>query len=62
LPSSPIFNKNDIGWPQQPLTEKISDIRKNWIFDDQFHKKGLVLVIWVLEMIKPSGSVIFMMK
>ena len=21
---------------------------KNWIFDDLFHKKGLVLVIWVL--------------
>ena len=35
---------------------------KNWIFDDPFHKKGLVLVSWVLEMIKPSGSVIFLMK
>ena len=35
---------------------------KNWIFDDPFHKKGLVLVIWVLGMIKSSGSVIFLMK
>ena len=32
---------------------------KNWIFDDPFYKKGLVLIIWVLRMIKPSGSVIF---
>ena len=35
---------------------------KNWIFDDPFHKKGLVLVIWVLGMINPSGSVNFLMK
>ena len=35
---------------------------KNWIFDDPFHIKGLVLVIWVLGMIKPSGSVYFLMK
>ena len=35
---------------------------KNWIFDDLFHKKGLELVIWVLGMIKPSESVIFLMK
>ena len=35
---------------------------KNWIFEDIFHKKELVLVIWVLAMIKPSGSVIFLMK
>ena len=32
---------------------------RNWIFDDPFHKKGLVLVIWVLGIIKPSGSIIF---
>ena len=32
---------------------------KIWIFDDTFHKKGLVLVIWVLGIIKPSGSVDF---
>ena len=24
---------------------------KNWIFDDPFHKKGLVLIIFVLGMI-----------
>jgi hypothetical protein len=35
---------------------------KNWIFDDPCHKKGLVLVIWVLEMIKSSGSIIFLVK
>ena len=35
---------------------------KNWIFDDPFYKKGLVLIIWVLKMIKPSGSVKFLMK
>ena len=58
--SSISFEKNDIGWPQPPLTEKVSYIsKKNWIFDDSFHKKELVLVIWVLRMIKPSGSVSF---
>ena len=35
---------------------------KNWIFDYLFHEKELVLVIWMLRMIKPSGSVIFLMK
>ena len=35
---------------------------KNWIFDDPFHKKGMVLIIWVLEMIKSSVSVISLMK
>jgi hypothetical protein len=35
---------------------------KNWIFDDPFNKKGLVLVIWVLGMIKPSGRVDFLKK
>ena len=56
------FQKNDIGWPQQPLQEEYQISVKNWIFDDPFHKKGLVLVIWVLGMIKSSGSVIFLMK
>ena len=35
---------------------------KNLVFDNLFHKKGLVVVIWVLGMIKPSGSVKFLMK
>ena len=35
---------------------------KNWIFDDLFHKKGLVLVILVLGMIQPSGWIKFLMK
>ena len=30
---------------------------KNWIFDDSFHNKGPVLVIFVPEMIKSSGWV-----
>ena len=35
---------------------------KNWFFDNPFYKMGLWLVIWVLGMIKPSGSVNFLMK
>ena len=35
---------------------------KNCIFDDPFYKKGLALVIRVLGMIKPSGSVKILMK
>ena len=54
--------KNDTGRPQQPLTEKVSDISENRIFDDPFHKKRLVLGIWVLEVIKPSGSVNLLTK
>ena len=56
------FQKIDIGWPQQPPKQRVTDISKNWIFDYPFHKKGLVLIIWVLGMIQPSGSVIFLMK
>ena len=56
------FQKNYIGWPQQPFQEECQISLKNWIFDDPLHKKGLVLVIWVLGMIKPSGSVDFFMK
>ena len=37
--------KNEIGWPQQPPTEKVSDISEKLDFDDPFQKKGLVLVI-----------------
>ena len=35
---------------------------KNLIFDDHFYKKGLILITWVLRMIKPSGSITFLMK
>ena len=35
---------------------------ENLIFDGPFHKKGLILIILVLGMIQPSGSVIFLMK
>ena len=57
--SSTSFQNINIGW--RP-TERVSDISKKWIFDDPFHKKGLVLIIWVLGMIQTSGSVIFLMK
>jgi hypothetical protein len=40
----------------QPPIERVSDISKNWIFDDPFHKKGPVLVVLVSGMIQPSGS------
>ena len=50
------FQKNDIGWPQQPLQEEYQISVKNWIFDDLFHKKGPVLVILVPRMIKSSRS------
>ena len=56
------FQKNDMGSPQQPLQEEYQISVKNWIFDDPFHKNGLVLVIWVLGMIQPLGSVILLMK
>ena len=35
---------------------------KYWIFDDSFHKKGLLFIIWVQGMIKPSRSVDILMK
>jgi hypothetical protein len=47
---------------QISLKNWIFDNLKNRIIDDLFHKKGLVLVSWVLGMIKPSGSVKFLMK
>ena len=52
--SSTSLKKNDIGWPQQPPTEKYQISVKNWIFDDPFHKKGSVLFILVSGMIQSS--------
>ena len=49
--------KSNICRPQQPPTERYQISVKNWNFDDPFHKKGLVLVIWVPGMIQLSGSV-----
>ena len=60
--SSTSFQKRNIGWPQQPLTEIVLISVKNWIFDDPFHKKGPVMVILVPGMIQPSQSVMFLMK
>ena len=56
------FQKINIGWPQQPLTEIVLLAMKNWIFDDSFLKKGLILDILVPGMIQPTQSVIFLMK
>ena len=60
--SSTSFQKSNIAWPQQPPTEKVQISVKNWIFDDLFHKKGLVLVIWVLGIIQLSIWVKFLIK
>ena len=46
----------------QPPTERVSYISAKWNFDDPFHKKGPVLVIWVPGMIQASGSVKILMK
>ena len=60
--SSTSFQKNNIGWPQQPPTEKVQISVKIWVFDDPFHKKRPVLVIWLPGGIQPSGAVMFLMK
>ena len=60
--SSTSFQKSNISWPQQSPTGKVLKSVTNWIFDDPFHKNGPVLVILVPGIIKPSGSVIFLMK
>ena len=54
--SSTSFQKSNIGWPQQPLTERVSNISKNWIFDDPFHKNEPALVILVPGTIESSSS------
>ena len=56
------FHKSNIDWPHQPPTEMLPILVKICIFDGPFHKKGLLLVIWVPGMINPSGSVDFLMK
>ena len=53
--SSTSFQKSYIGWPQQPLTERTSDIIQKLYFDYSLHKKGLILVILVPGMIPSSG-------
>ena len=60
--SSTSFQKSNIGWPQQPPTEKLLISVKIWIFDDTFYKKGPVLVILVPGMIQPSGLVFILME
>ena len=56
------FQKSNIGWPQQPPTEKYQLSVKNCIFDDPFHKKGPILVFLVPGMIQPSEPGGFLIK
>ena len=58
----PVFKKVTLAGLNSLRKKKVPDISKKWIFDDPFQKKGLVLIIWVVGMISPSGSVIFLMK
>ena len=58
----PVFKKVTSAGLNSLRKKKVPDISKKWIFDDPFQKKGLVLIIWVVGMISPSGSVIFLMK
>ena len=58
----PVFKKMTSASLNSLWQKECQILVKNWIFDNPFHNKGLVLVIWVLGMIKPSGSVIFLMK
>ena len=60
--SSTSFQKSNIGWPQQPLTERASNSNEKLDFWWSIPKKWLVLVIWVLGMIQPSGWIKLLMK
>ena len=60
--SSTSSQKSDIGWPQQPLTEKVQISVKIWSFDDPLLKKEPVLVILMQGVIQSSEAVIFLMK
>ena len=60
--SSTSFQKMTLAGINSLWQKEYQILVKNWIFDDPFQKKGLILVIWVLGMIKPSGSVNFLMK
>ena len=57
--SSTSSQKSNIGWPQQPLTEKVQISAKIWSFDDPLLKKEPVLVIWMVGIIQSSEAVIF---
>ena len=58
----PIFKQVALGGLNS-LRQKVYQILvKKGIFDDPFHKKGLLLVMFVTGMIQRSRSVIFLMK
>ena len=58
----PVFNKMTLASLNSLWQKEYQMLVKNLIFDYPFHKKGLVVIIWVLGMITPSGSVKFLMK
>ena len=60
--STTSFQKNNIGWPQQPLKERVQISVKNLIFEDSIHIKGPVFVILVTRMITQSGTGSFLRK
>ena len=35
------ISKSNMGWPQQPPTEKVLKSVKRMIFDDPFHRNGI---------------------
>ena len=58
----PVFKKVTLSDLNSLRQKRYQILVKNWISDDPFHKNGQVLVILVLGMIQPSGSVNFLMK
>ena len=58
----PVFKKVTLAGLNSLWQKRCQISVKNWIFNDPFHTKGLVLIIWVLRMIKSLESVFFLMK
>ena len=56
------FQKINTGWPQQPRTERISDISRKFNFWWSIPQKGPGFDHLSARSIQPSGSVIFLMK
>ena len=52
--SSTSFQKNDIGWPQQPPTEKV--LKFNWIFHDSTPKIIFSKLVDETQISKPPDA------
>ena len=52
--SSTSFERNDISWPQQPLTEKVSDTSKKTVF----LMIEAIEVIEAAEVLRPGKSLL----